>query len=243
MVNNVHFGIDKVRRKLPPITFINQDFVGVDPEQNNPTVITIEVANFTVKKRMTWQRYVESLKVVTTGTSARKKENIMANVEMDLQPLVEQGPEPIEKLQHIQLIDDVQKNTQIGKRMKGLHHEQLVLALRKNMDLFTWKPFDMPGIDPNFLCHHLALCAEAKPVAKTRGERRVAMERETTKLREEGFIREVDYTTWLPNIVLVKKSNGKWRMCAYYTDLNKVCSKDSYPLLNIDRLVNRASDF
>nr|KYP61307.1 Retrovirus-related Pol polyprotein from transposon 17.6 [Cajanus cajan] len=59
---------------------------------------------------------------------------------------------------------------------------------------------------------------------------------------ETGFIREIQYTTWLANVVMVKKSNGKWRMCTDYTDLNKACPKDAYPLPNIDRLVNGAAD-
>ena len=37
---------------------------------------------------------------------------------------------------------------------------------------------------------------------------------------------------------MVKKSNGKWRMCVDFTDLNRVCPKDSYPLLWIDTLVD-----
>ena len=37
---------------------------------------------------------------------------------------------------------------------------------------------------------------------------------------------------------MVKKANGKWRMCVDFTDLNKACPKDSYPLLRIDTLVD-----
>ena len=39
-------------------------------------------------------------------------------------------------------------------------------------------------------------------------------------------------------MVMVKKENGKWRMCVDFTDLNKACSKDSYPLPRIDQLVD-----
>lgn len=60
---------------------------------------------------------------------------------------------------------------------------------------------------------------------------------------EVGFIREVKYTTWLANMVMVKKSNGKWRMCTDFTDLNKACPKDNYPLPNIDALVDGVSGF
>ena len=39
-------------------------------------------------------------------------------------------------------------------------------------------------------------------------------------------------------MVTVKKTNGKWRMCVDFTDLNKACPKDSYPLPQIDTLVD-----
>jgi len=42
-------------------------------------------------------------------------------------------------------------------------------------------------------------------------------------------------------MVLVKKANGKWRMCVDFTNLNKACSKDSYQLPSIDALVDSAS--
>ena len=42
----------------------------------------------------------------------------------------------------------------------------------------------------------------------------------------------------LTSLILVKKANGKWRMCVNFTDLNKACSKDSFPLLRIDQLVD-----
>ena len=46
------------------------------------------------------------------------------------------------------------------------------------------------------------------------------------------------YPKWLANVVLVKKANGKWRMCVDFTDLNKVCPKDSFPLPRINQLVD-----
>ena len=53
-----------------------------------------------------------------------------------------------------------------------------------------------------------------------------------------GFIQEVYYPDWLVNVVLVKKANGKWRMCVDFTSLNKACPKDSFPLPRIDQLVD-----
>ena len=37
---------------------------------------------------------------------------------------------------------------------------------------------------------------------------------------------------------MVKKANGKWRMCVDFTNLNKAYPKDSYPLPRIDQLVD-----
>ena len=53
---------------------------------------------------------------------------------------------------------------------------------------------------------------------------------EVNKLLAAGFIREVYYPDWLANIVLVKKANGKWKMCMDFIDLNKACLKDSFTL-------------
>ena len=46
------------------------------------------------------------------------------------------------------------------------------------------------------------------------------------------------YPDWLANVVMVKKANGKWRICINFTDLNRAYFKDSYPLPRIDTLVD-----
>jgi hypothetical protein len=58
------------------------------------------------------------------------------------------------------------------------------------------------------------------------------------RLLSAGVIREVTYLEWLANTVMVKKANGKWRMCIDFTDLNKACPNDEFPLPRIDSLVN-----
>ena len=48
----------------------------------------------------------------------------------------------------------------------------------------------------------------------------------------------MEYPEWLANVVLVKKANGKWRLCIDFTDINKACQKDSFPLPRIDLIVD-----
>ena len=65
-----------------------------------------------------------------------------------------------------------------------------------------------------------------------------AIKEEVQKLTTAQFIRKVYYPDWLANVVMVKKANGKWKMCVDFTDLNKSYPKDSYHLPRIDQLVD-----
>ena len=58
------------------------------------------------------------------------------------------------------------------------------------------------------------------------------------KLKQAGAIKEIFYSEWLANTVVVKKKNGKWRVCVDFTDLNKVCPKDPFLVPWIDQLVD-----
>ena len=44
-------------------------------------------------------------------------------------------------------------------------------------------------------------------------------------------------------MVMVKKASGIWRMCVDFTDLNKACLKDSYPLSRVDVLVDSMAQY
>jgi len=132
-----------------------------------------------------------------------------------------------------------------GKSLDQAEQDQVAGVIAQHLDAFTWSASDMPGIDPDFLCHRLTMDPKVKPVRqrkrKFNEERRQVIKEETKKLLSAGQIREIQYPEWLANVVLVKKANGKWRMCVDFTDLNKACPKDSYLLPSIDALVDSAS--
>lgn len=105
----------------------------------------------------------------------------------------------------------------------------------------------MPRIDPELICHRLTISPKARLVSQRKkrlsDEKRKVVVDETKCLVEAGFIREIEYPTWLANVVLVQKSSRKWTMCSDYIDLNKACPKDAYLLPSIDRLVDGASGY
>lgn len=45
------------------------------------------------------------------------------------------------------------------------------------------------------------------------------LKEEVEKLLAANFIKEVECSAWLANVVMVNKSNGKWCMCTNYIDL------------------------
>ena len=57
-------------------------------------------------------------------------------------------------------------------------------------------------------------------------------------MKEVGATKEVFFPEWLANTVVVKKKNGKWRVCVGFTDLNRACPKDPFPMPKIDQLVD-----
>nr|ABA93256.2 retrotransposon protein, putative, Ty3-gypsy subclass [Oryza sativa Japonica Group] len=104
------------------------------------------------------------------------------------------------------------------------------------------KPFDMPGVPKEVTEHKLMVRPDAKPVKQKlrrfAPDRKQAIREELDKLLKAGFIREVLHPEWLANPVMVRKANGKWRMCVDFTDLNKASPKDHFPLPRIDHLVD-----
>jgi hypothetical protein len=69
-----------------------------------------------------------------------------------------------------------------------------------------------------------------------------AVEAEVQRLQDAKVIREFKYPVWLANTVPVKKKNEKWRMCVDFTDLNKACMKDDFPLERVDKIVYDAAN-
>ena len=117
----------------------------------------------------------------------------------------------------------------------------LVTFLRANVDVFAWQASDIPGVPREVIEHHLAVCPHARPVKqkvrKQDFERQEFITEEIRKLEATGLVRGVLHPTWLANPVVVRKANGRWRLCIDYTDINKGCPKDPFPLRASTRLL------
>ena len=181
--------------------------------------------------------------------SASIKQKAIDNVYMDelyMYDEVNTRSEPSEELEPVQLDDNPEHLAYIGSRLeKDLKH-LLIHFLKHDKDVLAWKQEDMGGIDPAIITHRLNVSPSFKPVKQKRRsfapERQKRINEEVGKLLQAGAIKEVGDPEWLTNVVLVKKANGKWRLCIDFTDVNRAGPKDSFPLPRINLIVDATAD-
>ena len=145
-------------------------------------------------------------------------------------------------LERVVIGDDFERFFQIGAQIPLLEKEQLVDLLRRNVDVFAWDAYEAPGLDPKFIYHHLnmnsSITPKRQPPRRPSKEHVEAVKSEVTKLKQAEAIKEVFYPQWLANTVVVKKKTRKWRVCVDFTNLNRACPKDLFPIPRIDQLVD-----
>ncbi|KAL2252586.1 UNVERIFIED_CONTAM: Transposon Ty3-G Gag-Pol polyprotein [Sesamum indicum] len=131
----------------------------------------------------------------------------------------EERIESMDEHREIELVQgDPSKTTKIGASMERNLELMMVAFLRRNADMFAWSASDFK-------------------------EKNAIIKEEVGKLLKAGYVSEVRYTDWLSNVVVVPKAAGKWRMCTDFTDLNKACPKDPFPLPRIDQLVDATAGY
>jgi hypothetical protein len=96
----------------------------------------------------------------------------------------------------------------------------------------------MSGVPRELAEHSLDVSNTAKPVKQKlhrfAKDHKEVIRVEILNLLVVRFISECKNPVWLSNPVLVPKKTGQWRMCVDYTDLNRHCPKDPFPLSRID---------
>ncbi|XP_068504653.1 uncharacterized protein [Phaseolus vulgaris] len=205
------------------------------------TVITIKSDQKEAKR--CYENSFKTKRKVFTVTTREPSEEGVARAEIARAKIArERRPEPAGDVLEWEIGGRMFK---LGKSLGQGTHDQIAKVIARHLDAFAWSAADMPNIDPNFLCYCLTMDPQVRPVRQRRRkfnkERRQVIKEETKKLLSADHIWEIQYHEWLANVVLVKKANGKWWMCVDFTDLNKACPKDSYPLPSIDALVDSAS--
>jgi hypothetical protein len=121
----------------------------------------------------------------------------------------------------------------------------LLKFLFNNKDVFAWSANALCGVNSDVIENSLkvdpTIRQRKQKLRKMSDDKAKGARNKVKRLLSARVIREVTYQEWLANTVMVKKANGKWRMCIDFTDLNKACPKDEFPLPRIDSLVAAAT--
>ena len=60
-----------------------------------------------------------------------------------------------ENLVKITIGNDPEKFFQMGSQLPQQERGELLEFLKQNIDVFAWNTYKAPGVDPEFICHHL----------------------------------------------------------------------------------------
>ncbi|GJR00157.1 reverse transcriptase domain-containing protein [Tanacetum coccineum] len=143
----------------------------------------------------------------------------------------------------------------IGRQLPTSFKMKLQDLLRANVDVFAWTYAHMMGNPKTIMVggepfntehrlnefKHIESIKQKKRILAP--ERNKTMRKKVKELTKANILREVKYQTWMSNPIMVKKDDGRWKLCVDFTDINKACPKDHHPLPAIDQKVEILSMF
>jgi len=102
-----------------------------------------------------------------------------------------------EELEKIVIDDDEEKFFQVRVQLPYWEKEELIVFLRKNVDMFAWSPYKALGVNPNFICHHLnvspSITPKKQPPRRSSKKHSDAVKEKVIKFKRAGTIKEVFY--------------------------------------------------
>nr|XP_023871128.1 uncharacterized protein LOC111983703 [Quercus suber] len=212
---------------------VDADFIVVDAYSPYTTIVarpwlhTLEAVSSTLHQKVKYP-------------SGNWIEKLLKSLVLPVDKLAEDAK--CEDLEKFAVEDDPEKFFQVGAQLPPQEKEELVKFLKRNIDVFDWNAYEALGVDPSFICHHLNVNLSAiprkQPPRHSSKDHSNVVKDEVMKLKRAQAIKEVFYPKWLANTVVVRKKNGKGRLCVDFTDLNKACPKDPFSMPRIDQLVD-----
>ncbi|GJT85107.1 reverse transcriptase domain-containing protein [Tanacetum coccineum] len=114
--------------------------------------------------------------------------------------------------------------------------------LKAYADVFAWTTTHITGVPRTIIVggkyfsiehrvnesKHVELVKQKK--ISLAPERNEAIHTQVRELTKANILREVKYQTWVSNPVIVKKADGRWKLCIDFTDINKAYPKENHPL-------------
>jgi ribonuclease HI len=137
------------------------------------------------------------------------------------------------------------RTVKIGKGTTEKERRAILDLIREFRDVFAWSYDELKAYKGDVIQHAIPLVEGAKPFRqklrhinpKLAGQ----IQKELQKMVDAGIIAPIRYSSWMSNLVVVRKKNGDIRLCVDFRNLNQASLKDNYPLPNMEHLLQRVT--
>jgi hypothetical protein len=137
------------------------------------------------------------------------------------------------------------RTVKIGKGTTEKERKEILELIREFKDTFAWNYDELKAYRGDVIQHAIPLVEGAKPFRqnlrhinpKLAGQ----IQKELQKMVDAGIIAPIRYSSWMSNLVVVRKKNGDIRLCVDFRNLNQMSLKDNYPLPNMEHLLQRVT--
>jgi ribonuclease HI len=133
----------------------------------------------------------------------------------------------------------------IGKGTTEKERKEILALIREFIDTFAWNYDDLKAYRGDVIQHAIPLVEGAKPFRQKlrhiNPKLASQIQRELQKMVDAGIIAPIRYSSWMSNLVVVRKKNGDIRLCVDFRNLNQLSLKDNYPLPNMEHLLQRVT--
>ena len=131
----------------------------------------------------------------------------------------------------------------LSKLLSDDERRKYLSLLKEYKDIFAWSYHDLKTYDTSIIQHKIPLKPNTKPFKQKLRRLNLALlsviEKEVKKLLDAKIIVPLRYSSWVANLVPVRKKNGEIRLCVDFRNLNISCLKDNYSLPKIDQILQR----
>lgn len=133
----------------------------------------------------------------------------------------------------------------LGKMCSIDEQENFVHLCQEFNDVFAWAYDDLKGFDPSLIQHAIDSNSDAKPIRKKKRpvnpKIEPMMRKELSKLIEANIIFPIKHSSWVANLVPVRKKTREIRLCVDFRELKRTSLKDYYPLPSMKQILSKVS--
>jgi hypothetical protein len=134
----------------------------------------------------------------------------------------------------------------IEKETTKAERNDILDLIREFKDMFVWTYDDLKAYRGDAIQHAIPLIEGAKPFRQKlrhiNPKLAPQIQKELQKMVDVRIIAPIRYSSWMSNLVVVRKKNEDIRLCIDFRNLNQLSLKDNYPLHNMEHLLQRATD-